>query len=392
VERYLREEFITATYVEAERINIAADFFVKTASEQLSRRGQSPAAVLADIPATVVHRAFAMLPEIAAGRTPAGEFLALFGHRASHDFEISAPRYREAPAHVERMARSTPRVVPPARERIATAAATAAASTAATATPRQGRVLSLSLDRARRFQALKEAAKHEAMRELAVFRALTLEIARRTRLAERIFWLTPSEVAELRPECLRAGGVDAALDAVIEARIEAREACDSVDLPVRLTLADLEVMRLDDGPTLVRRDVVGQLGGKRVAGATEVIGRVRVVERVEDLESFVAGEVLVTRFTDPTWSTVFPIAGGLITEVGGWLSHAAIQAREYGLACIVDVAGAVGALETGDLVRLSLDGRVERIELAAESVVAAKVGVGANGGRLLRFGADAVAG
>jgi pyruvate,water dikinase len=73
---------------------------------------------------------------------------------------------------------------------------------------------------------------------------------------------------------------------------------------------------------------------------------------------------LVARFTDPTWSTVFPIAGGLVTEVGGWLSHAAIQAREYDLACIVDVAGAGRHLRTGDVVRLGLDGNVERIAAA----------------------------
>ena len=44
------------------------------------------------------------------------------------------------------------------------------------------------------------------------------------------------------------------------------------------------------------------------------------------------------RFTDPSWMTVFPLANGIVTEVGGWLSHAAIQAREYDLPTIVGVA------------------------------------------------------
>jgi hypothetical protein len=55
------------------------------------------------------------------------------------------------------------------------------------------------------------------------------------------------------------------------------------------------------------------------------------------------------------------MARGLVMEVGGWLSHAAIQARECGLTCIVGVAGARDSIRTGDLVCLHRDGRVERL-------------------------------
>ena len=57
---------------------------------------------------------------------------------------------------------------------------------------------------------------------------------------------------------------------------------------------------------------------------------------------------------------MFPLARGIVTEVGGWLSHAAIQAREYDLTGIVGAVGVMDALRTGELVRLGADGTIER--------------------------------
>ena len=57
------------------------------------------------------------------------------------------------------------------------------------------------------------------------------------------------------------------------------------------------------------------------------------------------GEILVARMTDPTWYPLFAQAGGIITEVGGWLSHAAIVAREYDLPAIVGVNGVCQRLQ-----------------------------------------------
>ena len=67
----------------------------------------------------------------------------------------------------------------------------------------------------------------------------------------------------------------------------------------------------------------------------------------------------MARFTDPTWTPLFRRARGLVTEVGGWLSHSAIVAREYGLTAVVGVTGALSYLQTGQLVRLNEDGTVE---------------------------------
>jgi phosphohistidine swiveling domain-containing protein len=176
-------------------------------------------------------------------------------------------------------------------------------------------------------------------------------------LDERVFELTPTEVERLADPVF---GAEVAAVIVAE-RIEAREALLSVDLPATLTVEDLEDLDLEKGGLIPRVPRTGGVQGIRVSGRGGVTGRARVLRHPEEIAEFKDGEILVARFTDPTWMTVFPKAAGIVTEVGGWLSHAAIQAREYGLTGIVGAMGALDSISTGELVRLNVDGTVERI-------------------------------
>jgi phosphohistidine swiveling domain-containing protein len=246
-------------------------------------------------------------------------------------------------------------------------------------------VLALSVQRARHWQALKEEAKHHALRDLAFLRRLLLEIGVRTSLGERVFELTPAEVERLADPVFCAQ--DAA--ALVAERCDAREALLSVNLPATLTVEDLEDLDLEKGGLIPRGMRTGAVQGTRVSGRGGITGRARVLRHPEEIAAFRDGEILVARFTDPTWMTVFPKAAGIVTEVGGWLSHAAIQAREYGLTGIVGAMGALDAISTGELVRLNVDGTVERIdERRREERNRAQVQVrvvrasGAAGGRL----------
>jgi pyruvate,water dikinase len=127
-------------------------------------------------------------------------------------------------------------------------------------------------------------------------------------------------------------------------------------------------------------DAQGGLAGIRVAGSGDVVGPVRVLRTADDAAELERGEILVARFTDPRWTPVFPRAAGVITEVGGWLSHAAILAREMGLPAIVGAPGATRVLRTGDVVRLAVSGRVEvlarREQVEMSGLPAALEGVG----------------
>ncbi|GFT27567.1 putative phosphoenolpyruvate synthase [Nephila pilipes] len=81
-------------------------------------------------------------------------------------------------------------------------------------------------------------------------------------------------------------------------------------------------------------------------------GIVRVALDLEEASLLQPGEILVTYCTDIGWSPYFPILGGVVTELGGLISHGAVVSREYGLPCIAGLHGATLHFKTGDYVIL----------------------------------------
>lgn len=83
-----------------------------------------------------------------------------------------------------------------------------------------------------------------------------------------------------------------------------------------------------------------------------VKGMARVITDIKEANSICEGEILITYSTDIGWSPYFPLISGLVTELGGLISHGAVVAREYGLPCIVGVHSASEIFHTGDIVLL----------------------------------------
>jgi len=94
----------------------------------------------------------------------------------------------------------------------------------------------------------------------------------------------------------------------------------------------------------------GAIGGLGVS-AGMIEGRARVVLKMEeaDLEP---GDILVTAFTDPSWTPLFVAIKGLVTEVGGLMTHGAVIAREYGLPAVVGVDHATRLIRDGQPIRV----------------------------------------
>ncbi len=92
-----------------------------------------------------------------------------------------------------------------------------------------------------------------------------------------------------------------------------------------------------------------------------VEGRARVIFNMEDAD-LEDGDILVTPFTDPSWTPLFVSIKGLVTEVGGLMTHGAVIAREYGLPAVVGVENATKLIEDGKRIRVNgTEGYVEII-------------------------------
>lgn len=126
--------------------------------------------------------------------------------------------------------------------------------------------------------------------------------------------------------------------------------------PPRVMTSDGEVVTgsydRDDAPA-------GALIGLAVSAGT-VEGRARVIAGPEAVD-LQPGDILVTTATDPSWSPLFLAVAGLVTEVGGWMTHGAVVAREYGLPAVVGVEHATRLIEDGQ--RIRLDGTLGLVEV-----------------------------
>ena len=94
-------------------------------------------------------------------------------------------------------------------------------------------------------------------------------------------------------------------------------------------------------------------------GQGSVTGTARVVTSLAEANSIEEGEILIVPYTDVGWTPYFPLIAGLVTELGGLISHGAVVAREYGLPCLVNCKAATQIIKTGDKVRI--DGPTSRI-------------------------------
>ena len=99
-----------------------------------------------------------------------------------------------------------------------------------------------------------------------------------------------------------------------------------------------------------------------------VEGTARVVKRLEEAYDLQRGEIMIAPFTDIGWTPFFSIISGLVTEIGGALSHGAVVAREYGMPMVSNLPGITDTLKTGT--RIRIDGRAGTISLLEDTGLA----------------------
>jgi len=124
---------------------------------------------------------------------------------------------------------------------------------------------------------------------------------------------------------------------IVQARPETVEARENTDILEEYQLAKR-------GKTLVSGIAVGHKIGS---------GKAKLIASPKQITKFRAGEVLVTRMTDPAWEPIMKIAGAIVTDGGGRTSHAAIVSRELGVPCIVGTGIATKTIKEGQSVTVS---------------------------------------
>ncbi|MFG2867278.1 rifamycin-inactivating phosphotransferase [Streptomyces sp. NPDC048338] len=209
------------------------------------------------------------------------------------------------------------------------------------------------IDRVRTFIGYREYPKYGIISRYFVYKQALLEEAERLERAgvlvekEDVFYLTFQEFHDVA----RSNRVDGRL---VQQRKEAFRSYHALT-PPRVLTSDGEAVtgsyRRDDVPA-------GALTGLAVSAGT-IEGRARVILDMADAD-LEAGDILVTPFTDPSWSPLFVGIAGLVTEVGGLMTHGAVIAREYGLPAVVGVEQATRLIRDGQRIRVhGTDGYVE---------------------------------
>jgi phosphoenolpyruvate synthase/pyruvate phosphate dikinase len=209
------------------------------------------------------------------------------------------------------------------------------------------------IDRVRTFAGYREYPKYHMVSRYFVYKQALMEEAERLvqahvlREREDIFYLRFQELQDV----VHTNQVD---DQLIRQRKDAFKSYQALT-PPRVLTSDGEGIagsyRRDDLPD-------GALVGLPVSAGT-IEGRARVILDMAkaDLEE---GDILVTAYTDPSWTPLFVAIKGLVTEVGGLMTHGAVIAREYGLPAVVGVEHATRLIRDGQRIRVhGTDGYVE---------------------------------
>lgn len=308
------------------------------------------------------------VPGGAAGADALEAFLARYGMRCAGEIDLVRPRWAERPSQLLPLLLGNIRNAPAGASAERFARGCREAEAKADEVLRRVRALpdgdakaeevERMIAQVRTFIGYREYPKYDIVaRSFLAKQALHREV--RALVAGGVL-ARACDAAFLRFEELEAAVRDRVVDPALIAQRRAQFAIDEARTPPRVLTGDGEVV-----PGRYRRadPPAGALIGVAVSSGT-VEGRARVVHRVHDAQ-LDPGDILVTRFTDPSWSPVFVAVAALVTEVGGAMTHGAVIAREYGLPAVVGVERATELIRDGERIRVhGADGYVERLERA----------------------------
>jgi pyruvate,water dikinase len=288
-----------------------------------------------------------------------------FGHRAVYEADIINPRWIDDPSYILDQVRCTldaphesdPRH--PAR-RVSAAAWTEVARLTFWRRP----LLKWLVRRVQRGFAVREAGKSAMVASLWPMRHLVLDVGRRLVAAghlehpEDAFHLSKADVLAILREDWDGHGA-AALTADRAAQRAIWLKLNPPDVVIEGEGID-HLMPTQVSPAAADGQVwrgIGVSSGRATAAA-------RIIRHPEEGVRLGHGEILLAPSTDPGWTPLFLRASAVVMETGGYLSHGAIVAREYGVPAVVNIPGILDCLQDGE--QLTVDGDAATVSRAAK--------------------------
>jgi phosphohistidine swiveling domain-containing protein len=272
-------------------------------------------------------------------------FLAVHGHRAVKEFELSTPRWHEDPTPVLGMIRNmvTSETLPAIDPKRSVRDALWAELRANLKGVRFWMVRYL-IERIRYYVRLRENSRFYHIMLIDVVRSKVLAHERELKAKglancdDDIFFLFQREI-----DALTAGELGWP---EVEARIRRRRQAHTRRARARPRM----LFGVTDSSDAPPADASRMSGFGASPGVAE--GRARVIMDPTSQSEIEPGEILVAPYTDPAWTPLFLCAGAAVVEVGSYLSHAGTLAREYGMPCVVDVSDCTRLIRTGDRLRV----------------------------------------
>jgi pyruvate,water dikinase len=222
---------------------------------------------------------------------------------------------------------------------------------------------------AQRYAPLREDALADAGLGWPRLRCILREVGRRMVVAgaiaqpDDVFCLTSEEV-EAAARALDAGQPAEDYVRVVAARQATQEGERKVTPPVALPIkGGARFLGIDFTRWMPAR--TGQRAGNIIEGVGTSPGRVTGVARVihgpEEFDQMQPGDILVAKITTPAWTALFALASGVVTDVGGPLSHSSIVAREYHIPAVLGTGVATERVRSGQ--RITVDGDASSVTI-----------------------------
>ncbi len=223
---------------------------------------------------------------------------------------------------------------------------------------------------AQRYAPLREDALADVGLGWPLLRRMVSEVGRRLvvagAIAERddVFWLKVDEV-EVAVRALDANQPTPVYGRVVAERRATWERERMVTPPVTLPLkGGARFMGIDWSSWMPAR--TDQAAGDTIQGIGaspgRVVGIARVMHGPNEFNLMQPGDILVAKITTPAWTPLFALAVGVVTDVGGPLSHSSIVAREYHIPAVLGTGVATERIRSGQRITVDGDGGVVTID------------------------------